>query len=228
MTSLIVVIIAILIVPHDGTSSNCQSLKKKDSINDCLAGLLVQTDLGWIHGHTNGAKVREWTGIPYAVPPVGLLRWTDPISPLSDQSGGNCIYQATFNAPGCSQICTLPPGTCPVTVSEDCLYLSVWAPLNQSSFHPDGYPVIFWIHGGSFTQGLGNTPLYNGTNFAIKNVITVVINYRLGALGFLASKSMTGNYGIKDQRLALQWTMRNIAVFGGNPNNITIAGQRYL
>jgi len=227
MTSVILVIITALLVPHDGIRSSCQSLRKKSSVNDISAGLLVQTDQGWIQGHINGGNVREWTGIPYAVPPVGTLRWTDPVSPLPDQSGGNCyIYQASFNAPGCSQICTLPPGTCPVTVSEDCLYLSIWAPLNQSSFHPEGYPVIFWIHGGTFTQGLGNTPLYNGTNFAIKNVITVVINYRLGAFGFLASKSMTGNYGIKDQRLALQWTKRNIAVFGGNPNNITIAGQR--
>jgi len=183
--------------------------------------LLVETDLGWIQGHKNGAQVREWTGIPYAVPPIGSLRWEDPVSPQYTD-----VYQATFNAPGCSQICTLPPGTCPVTVSEDCLYLSVWAPLSASSSYPEGYPVNFWIHGGSFEVGLGNTPLYNGTNFALKDVITVVINYRLGAFGFLASQSMTGNYGIKDQRLALQWTKRNIAAFGGNPNSITIAGQR--
>jgi para-nitrobenzyl esterase len=105
------------------------------------------------------------------------------------------------------------------------LYLSVWAPHDPSP-KPEGYPVLFWIHGGAFEQGLGDCALYNGTNFATKGVVTVVINYRLGALGFMASENMQGNYGFLDQRLALQWTKANIAGFGGNPNDITIAGQR--
>lgn len=132
---------------------------------------------------------------------------------------------AAFNAPGCQQVCNLPPGNCPeYGISEDCLYLSVWAPTEPSS-DPAGYPVYFWIHGGAFEQGLGNCALYNGTTFATNNVVSVAINYRLGALGFLASESMEGNYGLWDQQLALKWTIDNIAGFGGNPKRVTIGGQ---
>lgn len=183
--------------------------------------LLVQTDLGQVQGHYNYLNVREWSGISYAKPPVGDLRWEYPQTPATYEG----IYEATFNAPGCGQTCKLPPGNCPdYGISEDCLYLSVWAPA-KPSVDPKGYPVIFWLHGGAFEQGLGDCALYNGTNFAVKDVVAVVINYRLGALGFMASESMQGNYGFMDQRFAMQWTQRNIAAFGGNPDEVTIAGQ---
>jgi para-nitrobenzyl esterase len=74
-------------------------------------------------------------------------------------------------------------------------------------------------------QGLGNCALYNGTYYAAKDVISVVVNYRLGAFGFLASDSMEGNYGLKDQRMALQWVQANIKNFGGNPAKVTVGGQ---
>ena len=126
---------------------------------------------------------------------------------------------------GCPQICNLPPGNCPsYGISEDCLYLSIFSPTFPSQ-DKDGYPVMIWIHGGAFTQGLGNCALYNGSTFAQKDVISVVINYRLGALGFMASPSMEGNYGIADQRAAMRWVVDNIAGFGGNPQAITLAGQ---
>ena len=186
-------------------------------------GLLVKTTQGLIQGHINEVGIREWRGIPYAQPPVNELRWEYPL-PAPAMPDGQ-VYQANFNAPGCQQICKLPPGNCPeYGISEDCLYLSVFAPTEPSS-DPNGYPVLFWIHGGAFEQGLGNCALYNGTNFAQKNIVSVVINYRLGALGFMASSNMKGNYGFMDQRLALQWTKANIAGFGGNPNHVTIAGQ---
>lgn len=102
--------------------------------------------------------------------------------------------------------------------------MSVWAP-TQPSADPYGYPVMFWIHGGAFEQGLGDCALYNGSYFAQKDVVVVAINYRLGALGFMASSSMDGNYGIQDQILALQWVQRNIKGFWGNPARVTIAGQ---
>jgi para-nitrobenzyl esterase len=128
-------------------------------------------------------------------------------------------------APGCEQICNLPPGNCPVYgISEDCLYLSVYSPTEPSP-DPAGYPVYFWIHGGAFEQGLGDCALYNGTTYAQNNIVSVTINYRLGAFGFLASESMDGNYGLWDQQLALKWTIDNIAGFGGNPNKVTIGGQ---
>lgn len=102
--------------------------------------------------------------------------------------------------------------------------MSITAPVEASS-DSDGYPVLFWIHGGAFEQGLGNCDLYNGTTFAQNNVVLVTINYRLGVMGFLASEEMTGNYGIADQVLALKYVNSNIKGFGGNPNKVTIAGQ---
>lgn len=95
----------------------------------------------------------------------------------------------------------------------------------EPSADPAGYPVLFWVHGGAFEQGLGNCALYNGTAFALNGIVTVVINYRLGALGFMASESMEGNYGFLDQRKALLWTQENIASFGGDPTKVTVAGQ---
>jgi len=184
--------------------------------------LLAQTTLGLVQGHYNQLGVREWNGIPYATPPVGERRWAQsiPATPWGDN-----VYNANFMAPGCPQICNLPPGNCPeYGLSEDCLFLSVWSPTEPSS-DPAGYPVYFWIHGGAFEQGLGDCALYNGTTYANNNVVTVAINYRLGALGFMASSSMDGNFGLWDQRLALQWTIDNIAQFGGNPQRITIGGQ---
>jgi acetylcholinesterase/cholinesterase len=165
--------------------------------------------------------VRVWTGIPYAQPPVGDLRFEWP-QPAKAFDG---VYKANIQAKGCQQVCKLPPGNCPDNgVSEDCLYLSVFAP-KEPSPEPEGYPVFFWIHGGAFTQGIGNSPLYNGTTFATKNVITVVINYRLGVLGYMATSEQSGNYGIMDQRMALKWTQDNIAAFGGDPTRVTVAGQ---
>ena len=122
----------------------------------------------------------------------------------------------------CQQICNLPPGTCPeYGTSED---LTVFSPQEPPS-DPAGYPVYVWVHGGSFEQGLGDCALYNGTDFATRGVVSVVINYRLGALGFMASESMAGNYGLLDQKIALEWTKNNIQGFNGNPEAVTLGGQ---
>ena len=182
----------------------------------------------WRVNTTSGSVTAEgaenavfWRDIPYAQPPVGELRWEYPVAPAPQTA----VYEANFDANGCAQTCALPPGNCPAFgISEDCLYLTVKAPAEPSS-DPAGYPVMFWIHGGAYTQGLGNCALYNGTSFAEQGVITVVINYRLGAMGFMASKSQTGNYGMLDQRMALQWVQDNIKGFGGDPTRVTAAGQ---
>lgn len=185
--------------------------------------LIVQTTQGLIKGHINEVGIREWKGIPYAQPPVGSLRWEYPVAPEPVTDGS--IFEANVNVQGCSQTCKLPPGNCPEWgTGEDCLYMSIFAPAEPST-DPEGYPVLFWMHGGAFEQGLGNCALYNGSTFAQQGVISVVINYRLGVFGFMASKSMKGNYGLMDQRMALQWTNDNIAGFGGNAKKITIAGQ---
>lgn len=182
--------------------------------------LVKLADGGMVQGHHDGYGNREWNGIPFAKPPVGDLRfeWPQPAEKFTE------TYQANYVAPGCMQSCNLPYGSCPETMSEDCLYLTVFAPPNESE-NPDGYPVFYWMHGGAFTQGAGDTPVYNGTHFASLDVVNVVMNYRLGAMGYMASPSMQGNYGLMDQILALKWTNENIHAFGGDPAKITIAGQ---
>jgi para-nitrobenzyl esterase len=113
-------------------------------------------------------------------------------------------------------------------MSEDCLFLNVWTPANARHA-----PVLVWIHGGSLINGAGSEAFYNGAQFAARGVIVVSINYRLGALGWLAHPALSaesghnvsGNYGLMDQIQALRWIRRNIRAFGGNPDNVTIAGQ---
>jgi para-nitrobenzyl esterase len=120
------------------------------------------------------------------------------------------------------------PGETPPAVSEDCLYLNIWSPAKA-----DHLPVIVWIYGGGYINGSASMPLYWGDRLARKGVIVVTIAYRLGPLGFLAHPELTresphhssGNYGLMDQIAALEWIQRNIAAFGGDPKNVTVAGQ---
>jgi len=121
------------------------------------------------------------------------------------------------------------PGEAPPAVSEDCLYLNIWTPAKAN----ERLPVIVWIYGGGYINGSASMPLYWGDRLAHKGVVVVTIAYRLGPLGFLAHPDLTresphhssGNYGLMDQIAALEWIQRNIAAFGGDPKNVTIAGQ---
>ena len=135
------------------------------------------------------------------------------------------VRDATQYAASCPQS---PSGFAgPGPFSEDCLYLNVATP----TLHRDAKrPVIVWIHGGGFTQDASRN--YDGTKLAADGAVVVTINYRLGALGFLAHPALAarpggpaGNYGLMDQQAALRWVQRNIAQFGGDPRNVTIAGQ---
>lgn len=221
--------------PHNNSSKGllCGVLSALCFTANATGELLVQTTQGMVQGHINPVGVREWKGIRYGKAPMGELRFESPQAEPAYAEG--TVYSADFDAPGCPQLCNLPPGNCPeYGQSEDCLFLNVFSPAEPSS-DPNGYPVLFWIHGGAFTQGLGTCALYNGSTFAqptsqegthqFGGAVTVAINYRLGALGFMASESMGGNYGFLDQRLALQWTIDNIAAFGGDPQRITMGGQ---
>jgi para-nitrobenzyl esterase len=115
-------------------------------------------------------------------------------------------------------------------VSEDCLYLNVWAPAKPAR---QRYPVMVWIHGGAFTRGSGETPTYDGEALAKRGVVLVTVNYRLGVFGFFAhpelaaesERQSSGNYGILDQIAALEWVQKNIASFGGDPGRVTIFGE---
>lgn len=190
----------------------------------------VQTTLGAIQGF-NAPGVETFLGVPYAQPPVGKLRWHDPV-PMSAWSG---VRQTVRAAPACYQSQAKPFG--PYTsefligseVSEDCLYLNVWRPAHLKG----PAPVLFFIHGGGFGSGSGSIPIYDGSELARRGVVVVTINYRVGVFGFLASPELTresgrgtsGNFGLLDQIAALRWVHANIAAFGGNPGLVTIAGQ---
>ncbi|MFC1589864.1 carboxylesterase family protein [Candidatus Omnitrophota bacterium] len=188
--------------------------------------MIVQIDSGAIRGRMRNG-VRFYAGIPYAAPPVGDLRWKPP-QPVRRWSGvRECV---TFGP-----ICPQPP--CPgqkvdevKTAREDCLYLNIWAPPEESD---EKRPVMVWIHGGAFVIGAGSSADYDGTNFARQGVVLVSFNYRLGPFGFLVHPSLSeesprgvsGNYGLLDQIEALRWVQRNIASFGGDPGNVTIFGE---
>jgi para-nitrobenzyl esterase len=195
---------------------------------------IVQTSNGKVSGLVNAEKSIEiFKGIPFAAPPVGDLRWKAP-QPVKNWKG---IKQCTtFSA---SPIQNKPqPFLCwseefiaqPEPLSEDCLYLNVWSPAKKSK---EKKAVFVWIYGGGLSSGSANCAIYDGEEMAKKGLVFVSINYRVGVLGFMAHPELSkesghnasGNYGILDQIAALKWVQKNIAAFGGDPNNVTIAGQ---
>jgi para-nitrobenzyl esterase len=193
---------------------------------------IVTTSDGAVRGTTAGA-VDEFLGIPYAAPPIGHLRWRPPQPPARWRG----VRDATQFGPSCPQ----PPSPflAPGPFSEDCLYLNVYSPAahGRDGDHlllhrgdRDGRPVLVWIHGGGLTQDASRN--YDPAKLAADGVVAVTINYRLGALGFLAHPALAarpggpaGNYGLMDQQAALRWVHDNIRRFGGNPENVTIAGE---
>ncbi len=195
---------------------------------------IVKTNNGKIQGAINAENtVRMYKGIPFAAPPVGNLRWKTP-QPVQNWKG---IKQCTaFSA---SPMQNKPqPFYCwseefiaqPEPLSEDCLYLNVWTSAKSKS---EKQAVFVWIYGGGLSSGSANCAIYDGEEMAKKGVVFVSINYRVGVFGFMAHPELTkesdhqssGNYGFLDQMAALRWVQKNIAAFGGDPNNVTIAGQ---
>jgi para-nitrobenzyl esterase len=198
----------------------------------CSAGLSQATpqvtiDSGALAGTRDGA-IDIYKDIPYAAPPVGALRWEPPAAAAK--------WQGVRDASAFGAACPQPPRPDAMLMlgrgdaqSEDCLSLNVWAPVNAKNA-----PVMVWIHGGGHRNGSGASPLYDGSAFARDGVVLVTINYRLGLLGYFAHPALTkaagrdaplGNYGDMDQIAALHWVARNIARFGGDPDNVTVAGE---
>ena len=169
----------------------------------------MPTDTGTVVGSL-GDKTRSFLGIPYAAPPLGPLRFAPPAA----HARWSQPLVAKKLQPTCPQ--GISPFTSNLDQSEDCLTLNVWTPRPA----PKNAPVMVFIHGGAFVVGAGGDLIYQGTALASHGVVVVTLNYRLGALGYLG-----GNWGIQDQRAALQWVQRNIAAFGGDPANVTLFGE---
>jgi para-nitrobenzyl esterase len=178
----------------------------------------VETSVGTLIGSTDEG-VDVFRGIPYAEPPIGALRFARPVAhapwtaPLDTRESEPLLR--------CPQI---QDGA--MRGQEDCLTLNVYAPQGAT-----GLPVMVFIHGGAFIQGSGNEAVYDGVRLASRGVVLVTLNYRLGTLGFLATPEMVeddggaGNFGLWDQRLALEWVRDHIESFGGDASNVTIFGE---
>lgn len=190
-------------------------------------GPIVTTRYGQVQGKA-GETAHAYLGIPYAAPPTGDRRWKPP-SPPASWTG---VRDATAPGNPCMQGPSSTPWgdlAGPGTPSEDCLYLNVHTPAQRSVLKR---PVMVWIHGGGFTIGSGS--FYDGGKLAARgDVVTVHLNYRLGAFGYFAhpglaaesAQGISGNYGLLDQQAALRWVRDNIAAFGGDPGNVTVFGE---
>ncbi|MFN4023840.1 MAG: carboxylesterase/lipase family protein, partial [Hyphomonas sp.] len=187
---------------------------------------LVIAEAGTISGEA-ASGVHIFRGIPYAEAPVGERRWKPPVPAAP--------FEATFAAETFGPACIQPRpregsiyANPPEAISEDCLTLNIWAPAEVQNA-----PVFVWIHGGALTAGYASESMYDGTRLAEAGVVVVSINYRLGVMGYLAHPELSaespdgisGNYGLLDQIEALRWVQRNVTAFGGDADNVTIAGE---
>jgi para-nitrobenzyl esterase len=206
---------------------------EKSSAESVSIGSTIRVEQGVLSGAPGSdPSVMVFKGVPFAAPPVGELRWRAPRTPATWEG----IRKADEFSPNCMQV--MREGMGPWTaeyqphgiVSEDCLYLNIWTAAKSAK---EKQPVVMYLHGGAFTDGSGNVPVYNGEKLAKKGLVVVTVNYRLGVLGFFAHPELTkesenkssGNYGLLDQVAALEWIKKNIAAFGGDPSRVTIMGQ---
>ena len=188
----------------------------------------VRVDGGLIDGKLLANGVAGWFGVPFAAPPLRELRWRAPQPPQP--------WQGTLHADRFAPMCLQPLRSRTMNhyfgneaISEDCLYLNIWAPADAVG---KKLPVVAWIYGGGFNVGSASMANYAGDGLAARGVVRVNLAYRVGPLGFLAHPELTaegqghsGNYGLMDQVAGLEWVQRNIAAFGGDPGNVTIMGQ---
>lgn len=187
----------------------------------------VVTESGALEGTLETSGISVFRGVPFAAPPVGELRWKAP-QPVKRWQGvrsakhfGNRSMQPALYA---DMVFRSP------AMSEDCLYLNVWTP---TASRKEKLPVLVYFHGGGLAAGDSTEPRYDGENMARKGIVAVTVNYRLSVFGFFVHPELTaesphrvsGNYGLMDQAAALKWVQKNIAAFGGDPAQVTIAGE---
>jgi para-nitrobenzyl esterase len=178
---------------------------------------LIQTPLGALRGEVI-ESMRVFRGVPFAVPPVGPLRFMPPVKvvPWVEER-----VASRFSA------AAMQDGETGVAKSEDCLYLNVWTPPDAMAL-----PVFVWIHGGGFTGGTSFAPIFDGMEFAKAGVVVVTVAYRLGVFGFMDMEPVlgpkyagSGNNAVRDLICALEWVRDNIAAFGGDPKRVTVGGE---
>lgn len=200
---------------------------------------VAQTEAGSLRGSSVGSAI-VFKGIPFARPPVGALRWEAPQPAASwtgvkdaTRPGSPCMQDPAGLTPFIAPMARAYGSSfheTPVQPSEDCLYLNVWVPRwppNQA------LPVMVWLHGGSNTAGSGSQTTYDGISLTARGIVLVTVNYRLGVFGFFSHPELSansphrssGNYGLLDQLAALAWVQKNIAAFGGDPQNVTLFGE---
>lgn len=191
------------------------------------APVQVKIANGILEGNTMASGIRSFKGIPFAQAPVGQLRWKDP-QPVQSWTG---IRKADHFGPNAMQKAIFGDMNFRSSgMSEDCLYLNVWAPAATGK---EKLPVLVYFYGGGYVAGDGSEARYDGEAIAQKGIIALTVNYRLGVFGFLAHPELSkesphhssGNYGLLDQQAALRWVKDNIAAFGGDPKRVTIAGE---
>lgn len=192
--------------------------------------LPVQTRIsnGLIEGNYDiKSGLHMYFGIPFAKPPVGLLRWKAP-QPLANWTGVKSTKK--FGPRPVQGIVFGDMMSRSDGLSEDCLYLNVWTPAKRNT---KNLPVLVYFFGGGFVAGDASEPRYDGASMAKQGIVTVTVNYRLNIFGFFSHPELSkespyhgsGNYGLLDQHEALKWVQKNIAAFGGDPKKVTIAGE---
>ena len=230
IATLLLLTLAISACDNAPSSNNPKLDTETHSISNSGFDTQVQTVYGIVNGAVDPTtNIVAWKGMPYAKPPVGELRWRAPQKP--DSWAG--IHQATEFGMPCKQF-LLNPATSALTTqgsSEDCLTINIWRPNTSEK----NLPVYFWIYGGGNSIGYTSDPLYDGAGLAQHaNAVFVSINYRVGPFGWFRSSVLrdgksalddSGNYGTLDTIQGLKWVQDNISAFGGNPNNVTIAGE---
>lgn len=192
------------------------------------AGAVVRAPAGALRGENLG-EVNVFKGVPYALPPTGWRRWRPPAEmPVWTQTREARQFGAACHQP-IARGESIYASDDALVMSEDCLFLNLWTPHSAQKA-----PVLVWIHGGALTTGASHEAMYDGARMAAEQGMVVIsINYRLGVLGYLAHpelssesrRKISGNYGLMDQIAALKWVKDNVSAFGGDPDNVTIAGE---